>query len=1325
MDISRSPSPAHTAALPASHPVAAQATVPEGFHLQLDGRSYPITPEDSHANQLLSAEQRQLFAQAAIPVSTPTRVADPSGNGSLVHYKARRHAGAVADAQQLMQVVVHLDAQGMPRGLRAHEYNLFAMADGDTGHELLRMSLQPSMASARGTSAATVDHSAGPSAAMPGGTLRPGAARLQGASPQVVQQRARRESFAQARELVEAIRRGIERAEDVESEDGSDTAKDHYDLPELAALAGKPPAVKLAVGTLAIEGDLQLGPILRALKLGPTGPDAKVRQTLLANVPDLQAIKALAGKIDDLNPTAEDIPRLLKTAHTLASRSSNDFVPFIARLYGQVGSEEQGPNPDYLPLRLTAESMQPLVQTWLRHTPPLLGMTTRAALDYPAIDPLLGPGGLLNSGSPRIPSPLPELHAHLQHVHRGHPFVTPWLGFTAAQLLDTRLSSPEQALLGSALVHLSHHADIAYAGSQIVGQTLQDDERRAILGRTLQHFQNPTLGLLVHAAAPKDEALMARFAALVPPGLEQRPDYLAMVRGFAIFASSDAVPEAGKSHALRLFADHLQQAEDPAQACVQMLRTLGVLGQVINQGAQGKLAEAYHAWLPHAQNVAQLQHAAHPNQNVMQAIIQQLIGRDTAATGMLIHTLRRPDDAVYPSATPQTALAPMNIVPKQVYGWAMPHVARWVAEGNPAALLERALNLNGALSPSPLSGEAAFKFSDRHAKTREIAERAEDSDSRDLKRWAELAGLLCHDLANRGPIPDIVDKQLQSQANFHSEHLRPALTLCLHRAVSAPHGAEAFKAFADTFKPAHSQVFAAPLFLLAETPQGAKDLQVLIKAAQGRNVRDTRRAIPLVKLLSEMALAKSLTTAQKRAVLNAVCAQPAVGGGRTKEDVTPAMAHVLALVKIADTDSADKDLALQALRQVAEQGDAAPASHAVAKILYGVADHEADAFQKNYGEFLNHSRSATALSFFASSLYVGTVESPMHSPLQREVASLAKALVANDNGATLKQVRYGIDGRPHNALLQRRAPAAWRHWQEPMTRTDSVHFGPDDLVNQTDPFRYLHDKIVNEFHAEEEQLPLLYSALQGEMSVEDALEELPGNDDSQHKDVERQLLLALTPGLSMAESAKHLEAIDAEIPFRQLAVDIKGLLRKLEPQPLSAEKCRALKVSISDKAEDLFLSGTDVVGSCLNIHADIDTTRGLSAYVLDGKYLSAQITNEAGAIMSRRAIRLMWSEEHEKPVIYVEPEYANPGVPDKLRKALLQLVQEKADRMGALVAIADDDSHADARATTLGTVHAHASGRLYEYVDALEGIQEAQRYRVPNAQPMARIDPVS
>lgn len=96
----------------------------------------------------------------------------------------------------------------------------------------------------------------------------------------------------------------------------------------------------------------------------------------------------------------------------------------------------------------------------------------------------------------------------------------------------------------------------------------------------------------------------------------------------------------------------------------------------------------------------------------------------------------------------------------------------------------------------------------------------------------------------------------------------------------------------------------------------------------------------------------------------------------------------------------------------------------------------------------------------------------------------------------------------------------------------------------------------------------------------------------------------------------------------------------------------------SDQWDDLLLSGTEIQGSCLNIHIPTLFAEALLPYLVDGKNRMALIKNSSGKIVARRVLRLV--SHGKNPVLFQERTYVNPGVPQEALALLDQLCIEKA-----------------------------------------------------------------
>jgi hypothetical protein len=113
----------------------------------------------------------------------------------------------------------------------------------------------------------------------------------------------------------------------------------------------------------------------------------------------------------------------------------------------------------------------------------------------------------------------------------------------------------------------------------------------------------------------------------------------------------------------------------------------------------------------------------------------------------------------------------------------------------------------------------------------------------------------------------------------------------------------------------------------------------------------------------------------------------------------------------------------------------------------------------------------------------------------------------------------------------------------------------------------------------------------------------------------------------------------------------------LEPVTYEFKGAKYLLVD-TEQAEDLFLSGTEVPGSCQRVDADPAKNKCLMGYVLDGKVRMLAAKNKDKKIVARSIIKIMLKDD--QPVLLFEKVY---GV-GEMRHQLLDLAIKKAQAMG-------------------------------------------------------------
>ena len=112
------------------------------------------------------------------------------------------------------------------------------------------------------------------------------------------------------------------------------------------------------------------------------------------------------------------------------------------------------------------------------------------------------------------------------------------------------------------------------------------------------------------------------------------------------------------------------------------------------------------------------------------------------------------------------------------------------------------------------------------------------------------------------------------------------------------------------------------------------------------------------------------------------------------------------------------------------------------------------------------------------------------------------------------------------------------------------------------------------------------------------------------------------------------------------------------------EKKGSLEVLITDEWQDLFLCGTEVLGSCQSIDGDTRLNKGLLGYCLDGKIQMVAVKDkESGKIRSRALLKLLIPLGGGKPALFLERIYPDP-CPYEQVKGLNYFAIQRASELG-------------------------------------------------------------
>ncbi len=168
----------------------------------------------------------------------------------------------------------------------------------------------------------------------------------------------------------------------------------------------------------------------------------------------------------------------------------------------------------------------------------------------------------------------------------------------------------------------------------------------------------------------------------------------------------------------------------------------------------------------------------------------------------------------------------------------------------------------------------------------------------------------------------------------------------------------------------------------------------------------------------------------------------------------------------------------------------------------------------------------------------------------------------------------------------------------------------------------------------------------------------------------------------------------------ELVPDIQDLLRTLQPKDN--------QIVDTDHFWDLFMCGTDIVGSCQKVDGDSSLNKCLMAYLLDGKHRLLAIKDPSGKIVGRSIIRLLWDEKQQEPILMQERIYPKE-LSSEQKEALDNFAKSRAQALGLRLF----------QKGSLPVCLTSKGGRApWEYVDSLGGGKREGRYTILRAKPV-------
>ncbi len=368
-----------------------------------------------------------------------------------------------------------------------------------------------------------------------------------------------------------------------------------------------------------------------------------------------------------------------------------------------------------------------------------------------------------------------------------------------------------------------------------------------------------------------------------------------------------------------------------------------------------------------------------------------------------------------------------------------------------------------------------------------------------------------------------------------------------------------------------------------------------------------------------------------------------------------------------------------------------------------------DAFLKKYGETFGQTRVPQALL-----LYIKGIQRLADPSLMKAVQEFVQGVLTG----TFRADRYNPERSPHLKKLAEEAPEVFAAWQKGahVKKLGAAERPTEEIA--VDLVAFFKQK-MGDGHTKidgEEQMPQLARLL----SNEEALRQYQAQDDP------TKIPAAVSSGGAAAEARiSETEEICIQLlhpkttPEQRKAL-LAALATKLDPRLELNNDIKALRkgpvrgmgeltVVNSDDWQDLFLCGTEVLGSCQRIDGDPQLNKCLLAYCLDGKNRLLAVKDASGKVLARCLFRLLWDEEKGKPVLFSDRIYFNsPSL--QYEEALNDLALRIAAEMGCpLAAYYVDEGQVPLQLKSYG------SPAPYEYEDAAGGVQIGGRFSVAKA----------
>jgi hypothetical protein len=268
-----------------------------------------------------------------------------------------------------------------------------------------------------------------------------------------------------------------------------------------------------------------------------------------------------------------------------------------------------------------------------------------------------------------------------------------------------------------------------------------------------------------------------------------------------------------------------------------------------------------------------------------------------------------------------------------------------------------------------------------------------------------------------------------------------------------------------------------------------------------------------------------------------------------------------------------------------------------------------DAFEDNfYEKYLTiEEKSRVPLALVK---YAGNIKSCRETRVTQELQRLVTHILKD----SLKEGRYEIENNPHLQKIHKDFPEIFQAWQ---ITQEAIEIKPREEKHKSMNFlAFLKEKILTDNHLPKVPLELAQYLEGKPYSIE--------NMKKTDQQIMRLFEILCNTSVDITEKLTILKELSPLIDQNEFKNDIDSLYMNLT----ETNKKKNVLVVDSDHWQDLFLSGTEVLGSCQRIDGDPILNVCLMAYVLDGKNRILCVKDPiTGKILARCIFRLLLKDD--------------------------------------------------------------------------------------------------